>query len=56
MLETGMPAWLVGALNELNTGLKENRFGLVSDVVSAVGHKTPIDVEIFIRDHVAMFS
>jgi uncharacterized protein YbjT (DUF2867 family) len=56
MLETGMPAWLVDALNELNTGLKENRFGLVTDVVSAVGHKTPIDLETFVRDHMAMFS
>jgi uncharacterized protein YbjT (DUF2867 family) len=56
MLETGMPAWLVDALNELNSGLKENRFGLVSDVVSEVGHKTPIDLETFVRDHIAMFS
>jgi uncharacterized protein YbjT (DUF2867 family) len=56
MLETGMPAWLVDALNELNTGLKENRFGLVTDVVSEVGHKTPIGLESFVRDHMAMFS
>jgi uncharacterized protein YbjT (DUF2867 family) len=56
MLETGMPAWLVDALNELNTGLKENRFGIVSDVVSSVGHKTPIDLETFVRDHLAMLS
>jgi uncharacterized protein YbjT (DUF2867 family) len=56
MLETGMPEWLVDALNELNVGLKENRFGLVTDVVSEVGHKTPIDLESFVRDHVALFS
>jgi uncharacterized protein YbjT (DUF2867 family) len=56
MLEMGMPAWLADALNELNIGLKENRFGLVTDVVSSIGHKTPIDLESFIRDHLAAFS
>jgi uncharacterized protein YbjT (DUF2867 family) len=56
MLETGMSAWLVDALNELNSGMKENRFGEVSDVVATVGHKTPIDLETFVRDHVAMLS
>jgi uncharacterized protein YbjT (DUF2867 family) len=56
MLETGMPAWLVDALNELNLGLKENRFGQVTDVVAEVGHKTPIRLDAFVRDHLASFS
>jgi uncharacterized protein YbjT (DUF2867 family) len=56
MLDTGMPAWLVDALNELNSGLKENRFGQVTNVVSHVGHKTPIDLDSFVREHVAIFS
>ena len=56
MLEMGMPAWLADALNELNIGLKENRFGLVTDVVSAIGHKTPIDLESFIRDNIEAFT
>ncbi len=56
MLEMGMPAWLADALNELNVGLKENRFGLVTDVVSAIGHKTPIDLESFIRDNIEAFT
>jgi len=56
MLEMGMPAWLVDALNELNAGLKENRFGLVTNVVSEVGHKIPIDLDSFVRDHVASFG
>ena len=55
MLEMGMPVWLVDALNELNIGLKENRFGVVTDVVSAIGHKTPIDLELFISDHIEAF-
>ncbi len=55
MLEMGMPVWLVDALNELNIGLKENRFGLVTDVVSAIGHKTPIDLDSFISDHIEAF-
>ncbi len=55
ILEMGMPAWLADALNELNVGLKENRFGTVSDVVSTVGHKPPIDLESFIRDHLDAF-
>jgi uncharacterized protein YbjT (DUF2867 family) len=55
MLETGMPAWLVDALNELNIGLKENRFGTVSNVVSSIGHQTPIDLESFICDHIEAF-
>ena len=56
MLEMGMPAWLADALNELNVGLKENRFGLVTDVVLAIGHKTPIDLESFIRDNIEAFT
>lgn len=56
MLEMGMPAWLADALKELNVGLKENRFGLVTDVVSAIGHKTPIDLESFIRDNIEAFT
>lgn len=56
MLEMGMPAWLADALNELNIGLKENRFGLVTDVVLAIGHKTPIDLESFIRDNIEAFT
>jgi uncharacterized protein YbjT (DUF2867 family) len=55
MLETGMPEWLADALNELNTELKENRFGVMSDAVSAIGHKPPIDLESFIRDHIEAF-
>jgi uncharacterized protein YbjT (DUF2867 family) len=55
MLEMGMPAWLVDALNELNVGLKENRFGLVTDVVSEIGHKTPINFDSFVRDHIEVF-
>ncbi len=55
MLEMGMPAWLVDALNELYMGLKENRFGTVTDVVSMIGHKTPIDLESFLRDHIEAF-
>ncbi len=55
MLAMGMPAWLVDALNELNLGLKENRFGLVTDVVSKIGHKSPVDLDSFVRDHAATF-
>lgn len=55
MIEMGMPAWLADALNELNIGLKENRFGLVTDVVSAITHNAPIDLESFIREHIEAF-
>ena len=55
MLNMGMPAWLVGALNELNTGLKEHRFTDVADTVERVGHKAPITLEQFIREHIEAF-
>jgi hypothetical protein len=55
MLQMGMPAWLVDALNELNTGLKEHRFTCVADTVQGVGQKTPITLEAFIREHVESF-
>lgn len=56
MLKTGMPAWLVEALNELNIGMKENRFTAVSDCVETIGHKPPVSIEQFIRDHIAVFQ
>lgn len=56
MLTMGLPAWLVGALNELNTGLKEHRFTGVADTVERVGHKAPITLETFIRDHSSVFQ
>ncbi len=52
----GMPAWLVDALNELNTGMKENRFTKVADTVEKIGHKAPISVEQFVREHMALFQ
>jgi uncharacterized protein YbjT (DUF2867 family) len=56
MLKIGMPTWLVDALNELNTGMKANRFTAVSDSVERIGHKSPVSVEQFVREHVAMFN
>lgn len=55
MLKMGMPVWLVDALNELNTGMKNNRFGELSDIVERVGHKAPIPLESFINDHIQQF-
>ncbi len=55
MLNMGMPAWLLGALNELNTGLKEDRFSEVSDTVQRVGHMAPITLEQFIREYIEAF-
>ncbi len=56
MLQSGLPAWLVDALNELNTGLKENRFTLVSDAVLKVGHKQPTSLESFLSEHANVFG
>ncbi len=55
MLKMGMPAWLVDALNELNTGMKENRFTAVSDSVQRIGHKAPVSIEQFVRENVETF-
>ncbi len=56
MVESGMPSWLADALNELNTGLKENRFSEASDVVSRIAKKTPMSIEQFIRDNKDVFG
>ena len=36
--------------------IMNHRFGLVTDVVLAIGHKTPIDLESFIRDNIEAFT
>ncbi len=56
MVQAGLPAWLVDALNELNTGLKENRFTQMSDAVLKVGHKPPTTLESFLCEHVNVFG
>lgn len=56
MLDMGMPSWLPGALNELNLGMKENRFAGVTDIVKRVGKKDPISFAQFVRDHISAFN
>jgi uncharacterized protein YbjT (DUF2867 family) len=55
MVESGMPSWLADAFNELNTGLKENRFSTISDAVMQITKRAPITIEQFIRDHQSVF-
>lgn len=55
MIDSGMPPWLALALNELNLGLKENRFSSASDAVQKIGKKSPVSIADFIADHVAAF-
>ncbi len=56
MLNLGMPKWLVDALNELNTGMKENRFAEVHDTVQRIGHITPTTLESFLLSHLTLFQ
>jgi hypothetical protein len=56
MVSAGMPDWLADALNELNTGLREDRFGRVTDVVERVGRKRPVSLEEFVREHAKVLA
>lgn len=56
MVDAGMPPWLAGAINELNTEMKLGHFSSVSDVVERVGKKKPITIEQFIRENATAFQ
>jgi hypothetical protein len=47
---------LLSSLHNIVETVQVGIFDEISDMVATVGHKTPIDLETFVRDHIAMFG